>query len=303
MNQKILVVGATGYLGGLVVDELIKNGIHPLALVRDGSDSSKLLTKGVKIVKGDITVKSTLLSAMENVDVVISTAIGYTNRKKGDTLKTDDIGNKNIADIAKQKGIKRFVFASVLNCELAPTVPHFWQKKLSEDYFDKIGLPYVSIRPGAFLNQDPQNDFHAKGIRKGNWKVMGSKTKKWTNVLAQDVAKFLVLAAIDEKVPLEKINIGTEAPMSMEDIAAYIREYTGKPLKVGALPWPIIGTVLKIMGVLRKPVFGDAKKMFDFFFTGKYVADTRRQKEIFGYVPLNKDSVFKYCEQLGLKRA
>jgi len=51
---------------------------------------------------------------------------------------------------------------------------------------------------------------------------------------------------------------------------------------------------------LLKPDYADVKKMFDFFFEGNYVADTTEQKKYFGEVPTVKDSVFRYCQQIGL---
>jgi uncharacterized protein YbjT (DUF2867 family) len=297
-----LVVGATGYLGGLVVEELLRQGAAVKALVRASTDPSALKAKGVIVCRGDIMKRETLPAALNDVDAVITTAIGYTNRKKGDTLKTDDAGNRNLANEAQKAGIKRFVFTSVLNCEKAPDVPHFWQKKLSEDYFREIGLPFISIRPGAFLNQDPRHDFFAKGIKKGKLKVIATKSKKWTMVLDQDVAFFLTKAALDENIPFGNINIGTDAPISMEEMGRYIKEYTGTPVKISVLPWGIAGTIMQVAG-LFKPVLADAKKMFDFFFTGNYIADTSAQQKIFGFVPTNRESVFRYCEQLGLTKA
>lgn len=301
-KKTILVAGATGYLGSKVIDRLLQEEVEIRALVRPSSDASKLEAQGIQILRGDITQKKTLTVPLTGIDALITTAIGYSNRKKGDSLKAvDDVGNKNLADIAKELNVPRFVFTGVLNSEMASSVPHFWQKKQTEDYFDKIGLNYVSIRPGAFINQDPKHDFFAKGIRAGKLKVMATKTKKWTQVLAEDVASYMVRSALDETVPFEKINIGTDEPMNAEMMGKYIEEYTGKPLKISVSPWAIVGTIMSIVGIFN-PMYGDGKKMFDFFFTGKYVADTTRQTQIFGTPSTNKASVFEYCKQLGLNK-
>ena len=303
MQKKIiLVIGATGYLGSKVINQLLEENVTIRALVRQSSDASKLEALGVEIFRGDLTKKETLVAPLTGIDAVITTAIGYSNRKKGDSLKTvDDLGNKNLADVSKTLKIPRFIFTGVLNAEMASSVPHFWQKKQTEDYFDKIGLSYISIRPGAFINQDPKHDFFAKGIKQGKLKVIGTKTKKWTQVHVEDVASYLAKSALDETIPTGKINIGTNEPMSMEMMAEYIREYTGKPLKISVLPWGVVGNIMKIIG-LFKPIYADAKKMFDFFFTGKYIANTTQQEQIFGTPPTNKESVFNYCKQLKLNK-
>ena len=301
--MNILVVGGTGYLGSKVINHLLSRGAKVAALVREGSDTKALAAKGVQIIRGDLSKPETLLPALHNIDAVISTAIGYSNRKKGDNLKNvDDQGNKNLVDALKQANTKRFVFTSVLNVHQAETVPHFWQKKLIEDYMDQKGVPYVALRPGAFLDQTAKQDFYASGLKKGNLKVLGTTKVKWTCILSDDVAKYLALAALDESIPLGRIDIGMNEPMNVEMLAKYAAEYSGKSIKTSALPWAIFGTVFSFFG-LFKPEMADLKKMFDYMFTGKYVADTSLQQKYFGEVPSVKDSVFRYCEQIGLSKA
>lgn len=303
MSKNILVVGGTGYLGGKVINHLLSRGAKVSALVREGSNANELESKGVQIIRGDLTKPLTLLTALKNIDAVISTAIGYSNRKKGDNLKrVDDIGNRNLVDALKQANTPRFVFTSVLNVHQAESVPHFWQKKLIEDYMDKIGVPYVALRPGAFLDQTEKQDFYAGGLKKGNLKVLGTTKVKWTNILSDDVAKYLAIAALDDTIPLARIDIGMNEPMNTQMLVKFATEYSGKPIKVSALPWSIFGSIFSFIGLFKSEI-ADLKKMFDYMLTGKYVADTSLQQKYFGEVPSVKDSVFRYCEQIGLPKA
>jgi uncharacterized protein YbjT (DUF2867 family) len=302
MQKSILVIGATGYLGGKVVHHLLKQNVKISALVREGTYSRGLEQKGVRILIGDLTKPETILPALKNIDIVISTAIGYSNRKKGDTLKSvDDNGNRNLVDALKKAEIRRFVFTSILTADKAKSVPHFWQKKLTEDYMDERQLPYIALRPGAFLDQNPKMDNYAKALLKGNLKVLGSTSIKWTNILTDDLAKYLAVAAVNEYIPFGKIDIGMNEPMNAEMLAKYVSEYTGNQIKITSIPWTVIGTVFTIVG-LFKPLMRDLKKMFDYFFTRQYVADTTLQQKYFGEVPTVKDSVFRYCAQIGLTK-
>jgi uncharacterized protein YbjT (DUF2867 family) len=192
VRKSVLVIGGTGYLGSKVVDALLKQNVKVSALVREGSDAKNLEAKGVEIIRGDLTQPATLLPALKNKDVLISTAIGYSNRRKGDSLQSvDDIGNHNLVDALKQSNTRRFVFQSILTAEKAKSVPHFWQKKLIEDYMDQKGVPYVSLRPGGFLDQMPAWDPYIKGLKSGNLKVLGTTTVKWSMILTEDLAKYL----------------------------------------------------------------------------------------------------------------
>ncbi len=148
MQKQILVVGGTGYLGRKVIDRLLKQDVTVRALVRPGTDASELEKKGVMIYRGDITKPETLPAALENADAVVTTAIGYMGGKKGDSLASvDDIGNRNLVDAAAKMKTPRFVFTSILSADKAQSVPHFWQKKLIEDYLRQKGIPFVALRP------------------------------------------------------------------------------------------------------------------------------------------------------------
>jgi uncharacterized protein YbjT (DUF2867 family) len=302
MKKKVLVVGGTGYLGKKVIEQLLSRDVEVRALIRPGSGANDLVKKGVKVFRGDLTKPESLLPPLEKADAVITSAIGYSQRKKGDTLKSvDDIGNRNLVDAAVKMNIPRFVFTSILTAEKAKTVPHFWQKKLVEDYLDQKGVSYIALRPGAFLDQNPKWDFWASGLRKGKLTVLGSKKAKWSHILTDDLAKYLALSAINPDVPFGKIDIGTDEPLSMELLVHYASEYAGHTIKLSSMPWPVMRIVFGLAGLIN-PMMSDIKKMMDYFFTGQYIADTSIQKKTFGEVPTLKDSIFRYCEMIGLKK-
>src|SRR5690349_6562068 len=109
----VLVAGATGALGGRVVNALLDRGGRQRALVRGGWKADALTAQGVEIVRGDLAKPDTLAAALSGVDAVVTTAAGYTHRRKGDSLAAvDDQGNRNLVDAAKRAGIGRFVFTS-----------------------------------------------------------------------------------------------------------------------------------------------------------------------------------------------
>jgi NAD(P)-dependent dehydrogenase (short-subunit alcohol dehydrogenase family) len=122
--DQVLVVGGTGHLGGQVVRRLREQGRAVRALVRPGSDAAGLEAQGVEIARGDMMDPASLDAAMAGMGVVITSAAGYTARRKGDTLATDDLGNRHLVAAAKRAGVRRFVFTSVLTCDQTPDVPH-----------------------------------------------------------------------------------------------------------------------------------------------------------------------------------
>ena len=45
------------------------------------------------------------------------------------------------------------MLTSILTCDQTPGVPHFWHKRLAEDRLEEQQVPFVALRPGAFLDQ------------------------------------------------------------------------------------------------------------------------------------------------------
>lgn len=81
------------------------------------------------------------------------------------------LGGQVATELLK-RGKQRFVLTSILTCDQTPQVPHFWHKKLVEDRLEKLGVPFVALPPGAFLDQITR--FGGDPIKKGRFSWFGS---------------------------------------------------------------------------------------------------------------------------------
>ena len=292
----VLVVGGTGMLGGQVVAELLSRGKQVRALVRPTSDATHLERAGVVIARGDMMEPASLLKAMDGADAVISTAAGYTRHSKGDTDEIDTIGNRNLADAASRAAVRRFVLTSILTCDQTPQVPHFWHKKLAEDRLEELGVPFVSLRPGAFLDMITQMGGDAIAKRRLMW--FGSPTIPLTFVLTQDLAGYLADAVDASGVDGQRIDIGWDRPVSMQEIAQISGKLLGQQISVRSIPAGLINTAGAVVGRFS-PMVKDMSAMMRWFQTGQYVADPTRQGEVFGQVPTAEDAIARFVRSLG----
>ncbi|MGA2762658.1 MAG: SDR family oxidoreductase [Spirochaetia bacterium] len=293
MEAPVLVVGATGYLGRKVVSALVARGKTVRALVRDGTDPGTLRSQGVEIVPGNMLDPSSLDRALEGARALVTTAIGYSARKPGDTLASvDDQGNRNLIDAAHRAKLGRFVFTSILTCDLAREVPHFWQKKLIEDYLVESGVPFVSLRPGAFLNAQ----WWAKDLKKGRLSAIGSATRGWTYIHPDDVARCLALAVDESRALGRRIDLGADRPVSATEIAALCSKILGRRIRPRVMP---AGIMFGVMGLFN-PRMRDFASMLRYFLKGTYIADTSAQAELFGPVPSIEDSLRRALKDAGL---
>ncbi len=294
-DKPVLVVGGTGSLGGQVVDELLARGKKVRALVRPGSDASRLEAKGVEIARGNMLDLDSLVAAMTGADAVITTAAGYTRRNKNAT-EIDTVGNANLAVAAHQAGVRRFVLTSIVTSDQTPQVPHFWHKKLAEDKLEELGVPFVALRPGAFLDQVTQmggDPFEKKRLM---W--FGTKTIPLTFVLTSDLAGYLAAAVDAPGVDGQRIDIGWDRPVSMQDIADIAGRLLGSEIKVRAVPEGLIRGIGTVAGPFM-PIFKDMGAMVAWFGTGKYVANTTRQHEVFGPPPTAEQAIQTFITTLG----
>jgi uncharacterized protein YbjT (DUF2867 family) len=293
----VLIVGGTGMLGGQVVAELLSRGKRVRALVRPTSDATRLERAGVEIARGDMMDPVSLRHAMDGADAVITTAAGYTRHSKGDTDEIDTIGNRNLADAASRSGVRRFVLTSILTCDQTPQVSHFWHKKLAEDRLEELGVPFVSVRPGAFLDLITRMAGDPLAKRRLMW--FGSTTIPLSFVLTPDLAGYLADAVDAPGVDGQRIDIGWDRPVSMQEIAQISSRLLGQQIRVRTIPAGLINAAGAVIGRFN-PMVKDMTAMTRWFQTGQYVADTTRQREVFGPVPTAEDAIARFVRNLGL---
>mmetsp|Transcript_28567 Transcript_28567/g.37404 ORF Transcript_28567/g.37404 Transcript_28567/m.37404 type:complete len:247 (+) Transcript_28567:39-779(+) len=233
-KRTVLVVGGTGNVGKKVIAQLVRTGKPIRALVRPSSDASELQQDGVDVIRGDLMDPESLIPALENVDCVIYTAAGYMGRKKGDSHNIDQIGARNLVDACKEAQIRRFILCSILTCHAAEGVPHFEDKARMEEYLEEKKVPFIALRPGAFLDQG--NDMLKDGINKGAINTFAAPDVPITYVYTPHLAGYLV-AAIDVKgvTDAECIDIGMERPLSAIELAQVISDLTGRKIKVATV--------------------------------------------------------------------
>src|SRR5687767_151607 len=121
----ILIVGATGRLGGLITRLLLTKGRSVRILAREGSEYQSLVDAGAQLAIGDLKSRSSLDAACEGIDVVLTTA-NSARRGGDDNTQTVDLdGNRNLIDAARETRARQFVFVSAFGATPDSPVPLF----------------------------------------------------------------------------------------------------------------------------------------------------------------------------------
>ena len=152
----ILVVGATGLLGGEVCRLLATDGQPVHALVRHSSDPAKiqhLHDIGIPTVEGDVRDEKSFANALKNVTEVIATVssmpFSYVPGDN-DIDHVDDQGMIHLVDAAKKARVLKFVYTS-FSGHIDVQSPLRDAKRHVEEYLQTSGLHYTILRPSYFM--------------------------------------------------------------------------------------------------------------------------------------------------------
>lgn len=295
----VLVVGATGLLGGQAARLIGRAGHRVRCLVRDGSDASPLLAAGLEMVRGDITKPGTLGSAMRDVEIVVTTACGYARRRRGDSLATvDDAGNRQLIDAAAVAGVRRFVFTSILTADEATRVPHFHQKARTEAYLESSGVPFVSLRPGGFL--DTLLGLSLPDLRRGRFRAMADPLARASTILSTDVARMLAAAVDTDGLEGLRIDLGMSAPITLQELIDELALLSGRSIRLLTMPPWVRALTFRVAGIFN-PFLRDVGASMDYVSSGRYIADTTLQSRFFGPPPTLRDSLDRWLRTVSFE--
>jgi uncharacterized protein YbjT (DUF2867 family) len=223
----ILVTGATGTVGRQVVQHLVKRGADVRALVRDPAKAN--LPAGVEVVKGDLLDVDSLRSAYSGISTLFLL----------NAVVPDEFTQAFVAiNVAREAGIKRIVYLSVLHGELYANVPHFAGKFAVERMIEQMGLNATILRPAYFIS----NDLAIKDVVTGHGVYptpIGTKGLAMVDV--HDIGEIAAIELIRREqatgpLPLDRINLVGPNTLTGSDVAAIWSEVLGRPVAYGGDP-------------------------------------------------------------------
>jgi len=245
----ILVVGATGDLGGRVVRRLRDQGHDVRCLVRSSSDDSELRDLGADVVHGDLTEPGSLAGACEGVTTVVATATAIARRLAGaakpSIREVDEDGMAALVDAAESAGVERFVYLSFPGVDTPIGTPLERAKLATERRLDSSTMRPVIIRADAFqeIHLGPLARFD---MAAGKVEVIGKGDSRRRWISTEDVAA-LVAAVTVEADPGRIITVGGPEAISKNEAAKVAEAITGRRMKVKHMPRPVARLVIRLL--------------------------------------------------------
>jgi NAD(P)H dehydrogenase (quinone) len=236
---RVLVMGATGQVGGGVVNQLKNNS--SIEVVAAARNVSKAQRHGVPVVHLDLDRVETMMSALENVDRVFM-ATGYTV----DMLRQ----SKDLVNHAKRAGVKLIVNLGAGGND-DTRVAHYGWHQFIERYIEWSSIPFVHLRPEIFM----QNLLGYGGARYVNGGVIrhyvGAARMSWVD--CADVAAVAAQCLLHpDRHATCTYRLGYDAK-TYNQIAQLMYETLGKPYRYE--PRPPLEFLTQVLGLGADPAY------------------------------------------------
>jgi NADH dehydrogenase len=196
----ILVTGGTGFIGPHVVHALRARDLPVRVLVRDPRRGSRATAWGAELVQGDVTDRASLTAALDGADAVVH-LVAIIKGAPADFERVMTQGTRNLADAAKEAGVRRIVLASALGLDerSKDAVPYYAAKWEMERAVKESGLEHVIFRPSFVFGKD--GGVLPTFVRLARFApvtpIVGPGTQRLQPIWVDDLAEYYV-RAVDE---------------------------------------------------------------------------------------------------------
>ena len=238
----ILVVGATGMLGGMITSQLLARGKDVRILVRRDSPSEALAAQGrataagtlidagAQPVYGDLKDRDSLDRAMTGVDAVLTTANSALRGGEDNPETVESLGNRSLIDAAQDAGIQHLIFTSMLGADADSPIPFVRGKGETEVYLRESGLTYTILSPDVFAEVWVGMMVGAPLQAGQPVTLVGEARRVHTFVSMADVATFAIAAVDSPAGRNATIVIGGPEALSWRDIVAGVEQVIGQEI-------------------------------------------------------------------------
>ena len=272
--EKILLTGATGYLGSAVARRLVREGYYVRGFARQLSHTEKLENLGVELVYGDLRSRDTLAAAAAGMDIIIHA--GAALHGSADFMLDCTInGAKNVAAVAKSCAVNRVIYISsmsVYDCsnrrhgevisedsplEESPESRGTYslaKRRAEEEALSRLndGPPYWTILRPSVIVGEGHDIFSPLGKKLGNWLFCpGPKNRMLRLIHIADVADAIVNVIQNAATRSRVFNLVGESVTQQKFIDQFVRKSGYDNLRVVPIPHWLAGAMLLVLRALR----------------------------------------------------
>ncbi|MBS1250936.1 MAG: 2-alkyl-3-oxoalkanoate reductase [Chloroflexi bacterium] len=229
--KKILITGATGFIGKVLTRQLTEAGYEARALIRPSRQSPNLpVGVPIEVAVSGLNDPRGLSSALVDVDVIYHLASEERRGGQADLLKTDIQGTQAVVQAAQGAGVERFFYLSHLGADRASAYPVLTAKAIAEEHIRNSALDYTIMRSAIIFG--PGDGFTtelARLLRRVPFFFFlpdGGETLLQP-LWVQDLATTLVWALDNDDTRRQTYEIGGPEFLTFREMMATIMEVLG----------------------------------------------------------------------------
>jgi NAD dependent epimerase/dehydratase len=285
-GKAVLVTGAGGFIGGHLVERLVRDGARVRAMCRYNSrnDRGTLdwlapdVVAEVEVVPGELRDIESVAAAVEGTEVVLhlgaQIAIPYSYVNPRDFVEVNALGTLNVAQAALRHGVQRVVHTSTSEVygtaqtvpiteahPLEPQSPYAASKvaadKLMDSFHRSFDLPVTVLRP--FNTYGPRQSARAilptivGQALEGTTLRLGSLHPRRDLTYVEDTAAGFVAAACSDAAIGRTIHLGTDRDVSVGELVELVGELLGRELVVQTDPARVRPANSEVQRLLASP--------------------------------------------------
>ncbi|MEN6370854.1 MAG: NAD(P)-dependent oxidoreductase [Armatimonadota bacterium] len=301
----ILVTGATGFIGGHLVQALLESGHQVRAIVRDGSSYERLESDGVEIRKGSLLDPESVSAACRNIDVVFNLAA----KLGGHSVKADEMREVNVhavrvlLEACRKNNVRQVIHCSTpgvvgmsgIAPECLPYRPSALYERTKCDgertalaYHKNNSVAVTVIRPDFVYGP---GDLHKlrmfKAIKEDRFPLLGSGRSLLHPTYVDDVARGCLDVMENPAAFGETFNIAGPRPVTVFELTTVISNALG--LKPTCKRVPVILAKLAAYGAEAAAVILNREPILTRyqvnFFSRDHASDTSKAQQLLGFEP------------------
>ncbi len=222
----IVVTGATGQLGKLVIEQLLETvpAEHIAAVVRDPQKARVFAERGVQVRQADYSQPESLVAAFtsaEKVLLVSSSEVGHRVPQ-----------HQAVTDAARAAGVKLLAYTSILNADTS-TLLLAGEHQATEAYIRASGVPFTFLRNGWYT----ENHTGSLAAAVEHGAVLGAaKDGRFATATRADYAAAAVAVLTGKGHDNKVYELGGDEPYTLAELAAEAARQTSKPVIYKDLP-------------------------------------------------------------------
>ncbi|WP_421511426.1 SDR family oxidoreductase [Enterobacter sp. JS8-1] len=235
----IAITGATGQLGQLVIEELLKTvpASQIVAIVRNPAKAEALSNQGIVVRQGDYTDQAAFTTALNGVDILL-------------LISSSEVGQRatqhqNVINAAKAAGVKFIAYTSLLHADTSPLGLHVEHVE-TEKALAESGVPYTLLRNGwyteNYLASAPPALEHGVFIgAAGEGKIASATRADYAAAAAKVVSEDGHAGNVYE--------LAGDSAWTLSELAAELSKQSGKPVAYQNLSEADFAAALKGVGL------------------------------------------------------